>query len=60
MKNYLASYQTNESVISEAMFKAENKKQASRLAQFHKRHTTEIINAGNGVKTYVYFHSKIN
>ena len=36
MKNYIASYQTVQGVVSEAMFKAENKKEARKFAQFHK------------------------
>ena len=53
MKIFVATYEINGLIISEAFFEAKNKKEANKLAQFHKRHTPEIISAGWRVKTSV-------
>ena len=42
-KVYTAIYEINGRIISEADFSATNKREAMKLAQFHKRRTPEIL-----------------
>ena len=59
-RNYAATYTKGFSeVVSEAVFEAENLKEAKRLANFHKRHNHDIKRHGN-VRTYVQYIRKNN
>ena len=52
MKTYIATYENKDGVISNAIFNANNIKEAKSAALFHKRHTPEIVKS-KGVKTTV-------
>jgi len=52
MKRYVAIFETNEEIVSEATFLARDLKSAKRMAQVHKRHTPEIVKH-KGVRTSV-------
>ena len=47
MKRYVAIFETNEEIVSEATFLARDLKSAKRMAQVHKRHTPEIARHRN-------------
>ena len=42
MRKYLATYQSKQVIVHEAVFTAETRQEAIRFADFHKRHTPEI------------------